>query len=155
MPKNADRATAIFWTKVDRKEPDACWLWKASFSDTGYGNARIYKRAMGAHRAAWILTHGEIPNGLCVLHKCDVRACCNPSHFFLGTKKDNLSDMAAKGRSARGEKQHCSVLTADQVRIIRGRHASGEPMSRIAAEYGVVPATVSDAVKRITWAHID
>ena len=54
---------------------------------------------MGAHRWAWMLVHGSIPDGLHVLHRCDNPPCFRPSHLFLGTDADNARDMASKGRS--------------------------------------------------------
>lgn len=54
---------------------------------------------MGAHRAAFIVFNGQIPKGMCVLHRCDNRPCINPQHLFIGTQLDNVADMISKGRS--------------------------------------------------------
>ena len=93
-----------FWTKVDCRNADECWLWKAATNGQGYGafsiGSRILhtKRAVLAHRQAWELTYGPIPDGLCVLHHCDTPRCCNPSHLWLGSIAENNADMVAKGR---------------------------------------------------------
>jgi hypothetical protein len=94
-----------FWIKVDRSGgPDACWEWtsksvKRSKCGLAYGDFRVSRnKVIGAHRMAWELTNGPIPDGLCVCHKCDNPLCCNPSHHFLGTRADNVADMLAKGR---------------------------------------------------------
>jgi hypothetical protein len=95
-----------FWAKVEKT--DSCWPWRAGvnkeYGEFNFGNNWMRQ----AHRVAWELTHGPIPDGLCVLHKCDVPLCVNPDHLFLGTKLDNVRDMIAKGRAYRRPRQtHC------------------------------------------------
>ena len=94
-----------FWAKVDKSAgPDACWLWTASVNQLGYGTisgAGRDGRNGRAHRVAWELAKGLVPDGMQVCHRCDVRNCCNPAHLFLGTQADNNHDMVAKGRNAR------------------------------------------------------
>ena len=85
-----------FWAKV--RKSDGCWLWQASTS-VGYGQINIGGRPQRAHRVAWELTFGGIPDGLWVLHRCDTRLCVRPGHLFLGTVTDNNRDMFAKGRN--------------------------------------------------------
>ena len=99
-----------FWSKVDRRGPDDCWLWIGGRRGNGYGMLRVgsmadgTRRRMPAHRVSWELAHGAISGGLWVLHACDTPLCCNPSHLFLGTRADNMHDAVIKGRTARGER---------------------------------------------------
>lgn len=97
-----------FWSKVQKGQPDECWLWLGP-TCVGYGNFGISKngttRSVRAHRFIWELENGPIPKGLLVCHRCDVRACANPAHLFLGTHHDNTQDMMQKGRYKGGPNQ--------------------------------------------------
>lgn len=135
----------VFWSHMDRPNPDDCWAWKLGRHKFGYGKIH-WKDAGGyAHRMAWIYTNGDIPDGLDICHKCDNPPCCNPAHLFLGTHKENMNDRDAKGRNNKGKhiphnKRHhifrkCSVLNCTNEHEARGlcnmhykriRRASGE-----------------------------
>lgn len=129
---------------------------------------------------AWELTHGPIPAGMQVLHHCDVKLCVRPTHLFLGTQRDNMDDMAAKGRRfvgpradkstaargerwqaahegrmARGERVHGSRLTADDVRDIRRLASEGYLLRELAARFGVRMSTLSMVIRRETWKHVE
>jgi hypothetical protein len=99
-----------FWMKVNRS--GSCWLWTAGTTVFGYGQFFIDGRLEGAHRVSWRLHFGNIPDDLCVLHRCDVPACVNPAHLFLGTKSDNARDSVAKGRwgNAEEDRMRCRYL---------------------------------------------
>ena len=94
-----------FWAKVQRGQDDECWRWIAAIRKAGYGALKINGLVRGAHRISWELHYGEIPPGLYVMHTCDIRSCVNPKHLFVGTHKDNMADMMAKGRSPRGARE--------------------------------------------------
>ncbi len=87
-------------------EPNTgCWLWTENLNMWGYGKVCIQKKHWIAHRASFkIFNKKDIPRGMFVLHKCDVRSCVNPEHLFLGTHKENMKDMVKKGRAATGDR---------------------------------------------------
>ena len=90
-----------FAAKVDRTGP--CWLWIGAKDGNGRGHLRWRDQGhVLAHRVAWELAYGPIPEGMNVLHRCDVGNCCRPTHLFLGTQADNVADAIRKGRM-RGE----------------------------------------------------
>ena len=84
-----------------------CLEYSGCLGTDGYGRLSVNSTTCLAHRSTWILTFGEIEDGLCVLHKCDNRKCCNIEHLFLGTYKDNYHDMVKKGRHLKGKDHHC------------------------------------------------
>lgn len=90
---------------------DGCWLWQGAVGSHGYGVIRIDGGNLLTHRLSHELFIGPIPEGLCVLHTCDVRRCVRPDHLWTGTKRDNVLDMVAKGRGGvkayQSKKTHC------------------------------------------------
>ena len=94
-----------FWPKVQKG--DGCWIWTAGGDrTTGYGRIRIGTRGTLqalAHRVAWELTYGPVPEGLIVCHHCDNPRCVRPDHLFVGTYVDNMRDAEAKGRMQHGD----------------------------------------------------
>lgn len=89
-----------FWGRVIKGDSDDCWLFSGSGTPNGYGRLRDERRGSTlAHRFSWEIHFGPVPEGMNVLHRCDVRRCVRPDHLFLGTQADNMADMVAKGRS--------------------------------------------------------
>jgi hypothetical protein len=87
-----------FWLRAHRT-PDGCWPWLLAPGHNGYG--RFGKPGLRAHRVAYALANGPIPDGSHVLHDCDNPACVRPSHLKLGTHQDNMRDRDRKGRGSR------------------------------------------------------
>ena len=148
-----------------------CHLWIGPLNKiTGYASFQIDPkdhrakgaRSMGAHRAAWILFRGPIPDGLFVCHKCDTKHCVNPDHLFLGDAKANMRDAAAKGRMnwkpnaaprrlPCGELHNQAKVTEHIVKIIRNSKASGVALAKL---YGITPTQISRIRLRKVWVHI-
>lgn len=142
-----------FWAAVDRDGPRGCWLWTRALDAAGYGAIKGATKVVKAHRLSWEIANGPIPGDLHVLHRCDTPRCVNPRHLFLGTNADNIADMVAKGRR-KGELQCWAKLTVPKVREARRRRANGEPINRLAAEYGVSAWAMGSAIVGKTWGHV-
>jgi hypothetical protein len=145
-----------FWAKVDQS--GECWLWIGGFSQDRYGKIKLPGRngaTVRAHRAAYVLANGEIPNGQLVCHRCDNRACVNPAHLFLGSHRDNVDDMVAKGRQTLGEVNGRAKLSASSVAEIRDllKNTSLRPTA-IAPMYGVSPTAICRISAGRTWTHV-
>lgn len=179
MPKSS--TVERLWKYVDTT--GECWVWTGLLSDKGYGRIRVSQsQVKPAHRLMYEITYGPIPDGMHVCHHCDNRACVRPDHLFLGTHADNMADMRAKGRSAkgsrngsythpesrrwgkavpeesrlRGERNPSSKISENEVREIRALYANGGISQReIAKRYGLSQAGVSVIVAGKRWAHLD
>lgn len=136
------RDVVRFWKYVERAGDDECWLWKASRRNFGYGQLGIYRDGRQfvvlASRFSWALHHGEIPDGLQVLHKCDNPPCVNPNHLFLGTTQDNTNDARWKGRLY----TTAPDLTLEQIADVRARYQAGESRAAIGRRYGTTAVHV-------------
>jgi hypothetical protein len=147
--------------KVERG--DDCWHWTGATTSSGYGRLAVNdpgqpKRLEQAHRVAYELAYGPIPTGLVVRHRCDVPACCRPSHLELGTQADNVQDMVDRGRARGGSSPGIahprSKLTEDEVRQIRAAYSAGDTYKAIGTRFGLGISQVARIVKRTAWAHV-
>lgn len=122
--------------RVEFDTNGGCWLWTGAMQQ-GYGTMCLAKRFFGAHRVSYELHKGHIPEGMHVLHKCDVRACVNPDHLFVGTREDNMRDMVSKGRQVCAS-GYTRLSEADKAKMV----ADLRPAASVAADMGRHPSTV-------------
>ncbi len=160
-----------FESKIKLIPETGCWIWTACLDRDGYGRITVYqpnKKSVGAHRFSWEWYKGPIPDGLCILHKCDVPACVNPNHLFLGTSIDNNKDRDSKqrGRWAAGECHGSRTKPESRARGSRNGNArlsdfdiikiraDTRRQHVIAAEYGVHQTMISKIKRQAAWTHI-
>ena len=160
-----------------------CWIWTGSIRDGGYGQIAVKNHDTGkiapdrVHRQMWIAKNQSIPDGLFVLHKCDVPACCNPEHLFVGTAGDNIRDCVSKGRNGAvtkphriprgdqngrrkhpesygvGEEHPMAKLSEAQVREIRSRVGTATYV-QLGREYGMDPSQIRNIAIRKHWRNV-
>lgn len=156
-------------TPIHVKNLGKCWEWRASKSGS-YGQFSLKGRPIKAHRFSWAAFRGEMPIGLCVLHKCDNKICVNPDHLFLGSHAENSADMILKGRQAsgikngsrtkperlkRGELNTAAKITGCIVKEIRERYSKGgTSYPKLAKIFGLVQAQIGNIVKKRNWKHV-
>ncbi len=136
-----------FWSKVDIRGPDECWVYTAGLYPNGYGHFWIDGGNRGAHRVAFFLTHGYWPK-VC-RHTCDNPPCCNPRHLKDGTVLDNVRDKIDKGRLfvADGERHYMAKFNDDLVNLVRSLVESGATQVSVAHRFGISPSWVSRIVR--------
>lgn len=139
-----------FWSKVRVLGPTDCWIWTSVRQSKGYGTFSVGGRAGGmvlAHRFA-VSLQVEIPEGAHVLHECDNPPCVNPAHLRVGTRSENMRDMAIKLRHGQ------SKLDPQSVREIRTAAANGVSQRQIARRYSVSQTAVRFVLSGKTWSHV-
>ena len=153
-------------------EPNSgCVLWFGSSTPAGYGQLRWRGKNHRATHLAWEVAHGRpFPPGMFACHKCDVPACINPRHIFVGTNADNVADMRRKGRarydqlmrgwpkgtkhgpsSVRGEAKPAAKLTEQAVREIK---SYGKQHRFLARQYNVSRSVIRAIIKGKIWVHV-
>lgn len=164
-----------FWSKVHILGPDDCWVWTAARLKRGYGvigrGGRGQKGSRLAHRIAYELSNEPIPDGLLVCHRCDNPPCCNPSHLFIGTGKDNAQDALRKGlcytpeyfncegrkaayKKIQGEGHGMCRLTEGTVLQIRRLFQQGHRQADLMRQFGVSRVHIFQVIRNKRWKHL-
>ncbi len=156
-----EKTVGRFWSKVDRHEVEGCWIWQGAIAlpnkcGQRYGCFGLCqngkKTTWRAHRFAWMLCNGEIPDDMVIMYSCDVPLCVNPNHLKAATQAQNVADRDAKGRTARGENHGASKLTDMQAKFIK---RSSKPTQALANRFGVHYTTVMKIKQGVNWAHVE
>lgn len=152
-----------FELRVEPVPIAGCWIWTGVLDGHDYGKMWFRGGIEKAHRIAWQLFNGRIPDGAWVLHRCDTPACVNPSHLFLGDRVANMRDMAKKGRQVfqanpwkvrRGDRAAAAKLSEGDAITILERLRRGEHGAALAREYGVSKCTISALKVGRNWPHL-
>ena len=161
MPVKPTPVEIRFWRFVVKHA--GCWEWTGA-TNHGYGVINLSRKegTIAASRLSWQIHNGAIPDGMCVCHTCDNRACANPQHLFLGTRRDNNQDMWRKGRGVfhpsnhpppvhSGECHPQAKLTSTKVKQIRALVQQGSTGRAVAQRFNVSPTTISNILSRKVW----
>lgn len=154
MPSMTEEQIDKFWSEVFIKEQSECWEWSGCRHVTGYGKTTVNRKDYTTHRLAYFISRRIDPGELLVCHHCDNRACCNPVHLFLGTHKENVTDMVKKGRNPRGDSSRSSKLTEVDLSTIQSMRSNGLTYKKIAKILGVSVVCVWQAHNRTNWKHV-
>jgi hypothetical protein len=137
-----------------------CHEWIRGRDKDGYGLLKVNKGdrriTVRAHKVIYEHCVSQVPEGGCVLHKCDVRFCVNPAHLYIGSQRQNVSDMYERGRqnTVKGAKHPRARLNEAQVREIKQQLAAGAGTAQLGRLYGVCSQAIYAIAKGNSWKHI-
>jgi len=128
-----------------------CWLWKGCTTINGYGLIKVSDKVVHTHRLAYTIFVGVIPENKLILHSCDNRICCNPTHLRPGTHQDNMNDMSIRKRCYSGEDHYGSKLSRIDIPKIRRMLACGYTQECIGKVFGVSDTSISQIKHGRNW----
>ena len=130
----------LFWSHVDKSGD--CWNWTARHTRDGYGAIHWGRKAYSAHRVAYTIATNDYPDGFCIMHTCDNKSCCNPSHLIKGTHLDNMRDMIRKGRQAKSFPPYKRKMTMELAEQLRKDFLVCKNKHELSRKYGICPRHV-------------
>lgn len=136
-------------------DENSCWLW-TGYKYGGYGRMFCYGKNDRVPRVAMHVYQGfDLNSRGHVLHRCDVPACFNPDHLYVGDQRANNTDREKRGRTAKGSKHYLAILTETQVANIKKRLRAGERAVNIARGYGICASVIGQIKRGETWKHVE
>ena len=142
-----------FWGNAQIASAEECWHWVGNIKKSGYGIAHIKKRRVLAHRVSYLLYYGTLPPNMYVCHRCDVPACVNPHHLFLGSPQENKDDCVRKNRQARqfGVENGRAIIDDEIASRIKASIRSGAPLRVISSRENVSIHIVKEISRGRSW----
>lgn len=142
--------------RLTKRSESGCLEWQGTTNKLGYGTVTANGKTMSAHKWAWEMAKGAVPDGMCLRHACDNPPCVDVEHLSVGTYAQNSQDMAARKRSTHGSRNPQSALTEAKVaEILELLKAGGRTQASIAREYGVVDSAITRIKKGYGWKHVE
>lgn len=143
-----------FWSKVDIRSDEECWVWTGHRHTRGYGIFWHAGKNVRANRFALELEKGPSPfEGAMALHSCDNPPCCNPSHLRWGTNLENSEDKIMRKGDSKGENSPVAILTNEKVDLIYRLRLEGMTIGDISEKLGAPYTTVENVYVGKAWAH--
>ena len=145
--------------KNEKGSVSKCWEWQGAYFQNGYGRLGTPVDTKGesihrTHRYAYYLANGKIKKSRSILHKCDNRICCNPKHLYQGDHRQNMRDMTARSRQARGETSGRAVFIEEDISAIRFFYKVGFTLSNLMVMYDSAKSTMGNIINRRVWTHV-
>lgn len=147
-----DEPAADRLARNSQRMPNGCIVWTGAKDKDGYGKFNKKGWPGRAHRAAYAVTHGPIPQGAMVRHTCDNPPCINPDHLRIGNALDNATDRVQRDRFDKTNPRYNRVrLSMEAAQEIRAKYRAGARQRDLAQQYGVGRDQISRVVNNLNW----
>lgn len=146
-----------FLSYVSLPNENGCMIWMGVIGNCGYGQFFLLnKKAIRPHRLSYKYFKGEFNENLFICHTCDNKKCVAPDHLFVGTPKENMTDMINKKRDikAKGSIHYLSKLKEKDILEIRKLRQSGKTYFEISEIFNVHMQTIAAIITGRSWSHL-